>query len=388
MTKRHNRLPLRAATAVGCGVAVLSLAPLSCSGGAPRGGGRFPVVVARAEQRTLPYTIDASGTVEPMHTVAVEAQIGGSLNRVTFREGDEVRAGQVLFEIDPRPYEAALTQALAALSRDSAEATAAAADAERYRTLVAEQSVTTADYEQKRAAAAGLLSTVRADSAAVAVARLHLEYATIRAPISGRTGSLLVHDGNVVRSGGTPLVTINALKPILVRFAVPQQHLSAILRRRGERLPITARPLGADAQARLGALSFVDHHVDSTTGTVLLKGEFANGDGGLWPGEFVAVSLELYVQHDALVIPAQAVMASQAGSAVFVVETGPPPAGPSVSLRQVTVERTVDQWAVIAAGLKPGEEVVTDGQLRLTPGAHVDVRRPAAPSPAETGDAQ
>lgn len=366
----------------------VSLAPLSCSGGAPRGGGRIPVVVARAEQRTLPYTIDASGTVEPLRTAAVESQIGGRLMRVTFREGDAVRAGQVLFEIDPRPYEAALTQALAALSRDSAEAAAAAADAERYRSLIAEQSVTAADYDQKRAAAAALLSTVRADSAAVAVARLNLEYATIRAPISGRTGSLLVHDGNIVRSGGTTLVTINALHPILVRFAVPQQHLPAILRRRGENLPVTARPLGRDAQARVGTLSFVDHHVDSTTGTVLLKGEFANGDGSLWPGEFVAVSLELYLQRDALVIPAQAVMASQTGSAVFVIEPGPPPGGPAASLRPVTVERIVDPWAVIAAGLKAGDEVVTDGQLRLTPGAQVDVRRPAVPSPTETGDAQ
>ena len=307
---------------------------------------------------------------------------------MTFREGEAVRAGQVLFEIDPRPYAAALAQAEAALSRDSAQAANAAADAERYRSLAAEQSVTAADYDQKRAAAAALFSTLRADSAAAAVARLNLEYATIRAPISGRTGSLLVHEGNVVRSGGTTLVTINALDPILVRFAVPQQHLSAILRRRGERLPVTARPLGAGAQARVGTLTFVDHHVDSTTGTVLLKGEFANGDAALWPGEFVAVSLELYLQRDALVIPAQAVMASQTGSAVFVVEAGPPPGDPAVSLRQVTVERTVDQWAVIAAGLKAGEEVVTDGQLRLTPGARVDVRRPAVPSPSERGDAQ
>ncbi|MGH7613849.1 MAG: efflux RND transporter periplasmic adaptor subunit, partial [Gemmatimonadales bacterium] len=215
-------------------------------------------------------------------------------------------------------------------------------------------------------------ATVRADSGALTVARLNLEYATIRAPIAGRTGSLLVREGNLVRANeSATLVTINQLRPIVVRFAVPAAELPELQRRvRGRgRLRVVAIPAHDSATALEGELSFVDNHVDSTTGTVLLKARFPNRDGRLWPGEFVEVTLVLGVQSEAIVIPAEAVLAGQQGSYVFVVE-----ADGTARQRPVTVQRTVDGLAVLEGPLAPGTLVVTDGQLRVTPGARVDVR--------------
>jgi multidrug efflux system membrane fusion protein len=346
-------------------VAVLAACTARPAGGPPR----VPVSVARAELRAIPYEIDATGTVEPLRTVAVASQVGGMLRRVRFSEGDDVAAGQVLFEIDPRPYTAALQQAHANLSRDVVQAANAARDAGRYRELVANKSVTDEDYQQRQAAADALTATVQADSAALTVARLNLEYATIRAPIAGRTGSLLVHEGNLVHAGdGAPLVTINQVRPILVRFAVPATQLPELQSRLGRPLRVVARP-AQDSATVEGALSFVDNHVDSTTGTVLLKGHFPNDDGRLWPGEFVSVTLVLDVQADALVIPAQAVLTAQQGTFVFIVD-------PDGTAKQVpvTVQRTLDSLAVIASGITAGALVVTDGQLRLTPDARVEIR--------------
>ena len=294
------------------------------------------------------------------------------LRRVRFAEGNEVTPGQVLFEIDRRPYEAALQQAEANLSRDVAQAENAARDAERYRVLASDRSVTEEDYQQKQATADALRATVRADSGALTVARLNLEYATIRAPIAGRTGSLLVREGNLVRANEAAiLVTINQLRPIVVRFAVPAAQLPELQRRVGGRRPLRVVAIAVhDSAASLeGELSFVDNHVDSTTGTVLLKARFPNRDGRLWPGEFVDVTLVLGVQSGAIVIPAEAVLAGQQGSYVFVVE-----ADGTARQRPVTVQRTVDGFAVLADLLEAGTIVVTDGQLRVTPGAKVDVR--------------
>jgi multidrug efflux system membrane fusion protein len=269
---------------------------------------------------------------------------------------------------------AALQQAEANLSRDVAQAENAARDAERYRVLARDRSVTEEDYQQKQATADALRATVRADSGALTVALLNLEYATIRAPIAGRTGSLLVREGNLVRANeSATLVTINQLRPIVVRFAVPAAELPELQRRLGGsgggQLRVIAVPAHDSAAALEGELSFVDNHVDSTTGTVLLKARFPNRDGRLWPGEFVDVTLVLGVQAEALVIPAQAVLAGQQGSYVFVVE-----ADGTARQRPVTVQRTVDGLAVLEDPLEPGTIVVTDGQLRVTPGAKVDVR--------------
>ncbi len=320
----------------------------------------------------MPYEIAATGAVEPIRSVNVTSQVSGMLRRVRFAEGDEVTQGQILLEIDRRPYLAALQQAEANLSRDLAQAENAARDAERYRVLARDRSVTEEDYQQKQATADALRATVRADSGALTVARLNLEYATIRAPIAGRTGSLLVREGNLVRANeSATLVTINQLRPIVVRFAVPAAELPELQRRLGGRgqLRVVAVPAHDSAAALEGELSFVDNHVDSTTGTVLLKARFPNRDGRLWPGEFVDVTLVLGVQSEAMVIPAQAVLAGQQGSYVFVVE-----ADGTARQRPVTVQRTVDGLAVLADPLAPGTIVVTDGQLRVTPGAKVDVR--------------
>ena len=353
------------------GLGLLAIgAAAGCKARATSGPPKVSVSVARVERRSVPYEIGATGTVEPMRTVAVTSQVGGLLQRVRFAEGDEVRPGQVLFEVDPRPFLAAVEQAEANLSRDVAQAENAVRDAERYRALVVDQSVTQQDYQQKEAAAVALVATVRADSAALRIARLNLENATIRAPIPGRTGSLLVHEGNLVRAGDpNPLVTINQLRPILVRFAVPEAQLPDVQRHRGAALRVVANPSRDSTSGLEGRLAFVDNHVDSATGTVLLKGRFPNEGGLLWPGEFIGVTLILGVQADATVVPSQAVLTSQQGTYVYVVA----PDG-RVQQRPVTVQRVMDTLSVIAAGIDPGMLVVTDGQLRLTPEARVEIR--------------
>jgi len=350
--------------------ALVMSALLGCSRKGAGGASRVPVTVAHAEQRPVPFEIPATGTAEPVQTVSVQSQVTGVLTHVTFHEGDDVTAGQVLFEIDPRPFQAALDGARAMLARDQAQAQAAQLDAQRYGQLVKQDYVTQSDYETKRAAADGLQATVRADSAAVANAALNLEWATIRAPIAGRTGRLLVREGNLVRANNPdPLVIINQIHPILVRFAVPEQHLAGIQRYHRNRLPVLVSPSKTDTVFTEGVLSFVDNSVDTTTGTVLLKGEFPNRDNALWPGEFLTVRLQLYVEDSAVVVPSQAVMTGQQGTYLFVVNQD----GTARS-QPVTVDRTAGAYTVIAQGVRAGEEVVTDGQLRLVSGAPVEVK--------------
>src|SRR5438132_1999256 len=358
-------------------VAALSLVlALGCSRKGAAGANRVPVTVAHAEQRAVPFEIPATGTAEPVQTVSVQAQVTGVLTHVTFHEGDDVTAGQVLFEIDPRPFQAALDQARAVLARDEAQHQAAQLDAQRYGQLVKQDYVTQSDYETKRAAADGLQATVRADSAAVANAALNLDWATIRAPIAGRTGRLLLREGNLVRANNPdPLVIINQIHPILVRFAVPEQHLASIQRYHRNRLPVLVSPSKTDTVFTEGVLSFVDNNVDTTTGTVLLKGEFPNRDNALWPGEFLSVRLQLYVDSSALVVPSQAVMTGQQGTYVFVLNQD----GTARS-QPVTVQRTAGAYAVISQGVQAGDEVVTAGQVRLVSGAPVEVKGVADPA--------
>src|SRR6266567_44117 len=352
-------------------VAALSLfVALGCSKKGGGGASRVPVTVARAEQRPVPYELSGTGTVEPRQTASVQAQVTGILTRVAFHEGDDVAAGQLLFQIDPRPFQSMLEQAQAMLARDQAQAQNAAADAARYAELVKQDYVTKSDYDAKKAAAEALQAAVRADSAAVANAQLNLEWAAIRAPIAGRTGRLLVREGNLVRANSPdPLVVINQIHPILVRFAVPQKHLGDIQRYRQNRLPVLVSPSKTDTAASEGLLTFVDNAVDTTTGTVLLKAEFANRSNALWPGEFVNVRLQLYIEDNAVLVPAQAVMTGQQGTYLFVLNQD----GTARS-QPVTVERAAGAYAVIAQGVAPGDEVVTDGQLRLVSGAPVEVK--------------
>ena len=349
--------------------AIVLLAGLAACG-SQRGGAapKVPVSVARVERRSVPYELGANGTVEPLRSVDVRPQVNGTILHVQFTEGDEVAAGQVLFEIDPRPYSAALQQAEGKLLGDLTQAASAAREAARYRQLAATNTVTQEDYEQKQAAADATPGMVRSDSAAATIARLNLEYATVRAPIGGRTGRILLHEGNLVRAGTDALVSIIQLRPILVRFSVPAVNLPALRQRAGQALTVLALPARDSATAVQGVLSFVDNQVDTATGSVLLKGRFTNRDGTLWPGEFVSVTLVLGTQPDAIVIPSQAVLQGQQGTYVFVVNNDG-----TASTQPVTVERTLDSLTIVA-GLPTGALVVTDGQLRLTPNAKVDIR--------------
>jgi multidrug efflux system membrane fusion protein len=337
-----------------------------------------PVTVAAAERRSVPFELTAPGTVEPIQTVAVQPQVSGMIQRIAFTEGQEVQKGQVLFQIDPRPFQAALAQARAAFERDSAQAANAEQDVRRYAALAGKEYVTAQQYDQARTTAAAAAATVSGSLAAVEQARLNLQYATIRAPIAGLTGSLRVREGNLVRtSDATSLVTINQIRPILVRFAVPAANLALILRYRARNPLVRAEPVGGGTVSE-GTLSFVDNAVDTSTGTVLLKASFPNRDGTLWPGEFVNARLRLYEDENVLVVPASAVVNGQQGSFVFVVQPDS-----TAKTFPVTVGRTSDTLAVLAGGIEPGDRVVVDGQLRLRSGSKVQIKNPGTTARAE-----
>ena len=344
----------------------------ACTENEPAPAPPVPVTVATAERRTVPFELPATGTVEPLQTVAVQAQVSGQIRRVAFKEGDEVKQGQVLFELDSRPYRAALGQAAAILSRDSAQAANAAEEARRYEALVEKEYVTSQQYDQVRTNAAATRATLEGSRAAVDQARLNLQYATIRAPISGRTGSLLIREGNLVRANAMePLVKINRLRPILVRFAVPANNLPLIQAHLAKKLVVRAEPSGGGDPSE-GTLSFVDNAVDTTTGTILLKGSFPNDDGSLWPGGFVNVRLQLYIEQDALVIPAAAVVSGQQGNFVFVIQPDS-----TAATKAVTVNRTAGDFAIVSGDVQPGDRVVVDGQLRLRQGSKVQIKAAA-----------
>jgi len=335
-----------------------------------------PVQVASVTQISAPLTVGANGVVEPLQTVAVQAQVGGTLEEVGFSEGEDVQQGQILFKIDPRPFEAALRQAQAALARDEAQAQSAQRDAERYKALVEKDYVTKSQADQAVSQAASLRATVVADSAAVDNAKLSLGYTTIRAPISGRTGRLLVRRGNLVRPNADPLVVINQLRPILVRFPVVQHDFPA-LQRRNAQGTVTVRVSTADSGRvnEAGSLAFLDNAVDSLTGTVTAKARFANQSNGLWPGEYVHVTVELSVQPNAIAVPTRAVLSGQDGNYVYVIG-----GDKTAKVRPIAVGRPVGEMTTVENGLAAGEQVVIDGQSRLTPNAKVEVKSAAPPA--------
>jgi multidrug efflux system membrane fusion protein len=351
----------------------------ACATQAPQKAPPVPVEVAAVTTIAAPLTIGANGVVEPLQTVAVQAQVSGTLDAVNFREGDDVQAGQVLFRIDPRPYEATLRQVEATLARDEAVAQNAQRDAERYKALVEKDYVTKSQADQAASTATSAQATVIADRAAVDNARLNVSYTTIKAPISGRTGRLLVLQGNLVRANSDPLVVINQLRPILVRFPVAQHDFPA-LQRRNARGPVSVRVIAADSTKvdEAGTLAFLDNAVDSLTGTVTAKARFQNQGNGLWPGEYVRVNVELEVQANAIAVPTRAVLTGQQGYYVFVIG-----ADRVAKVRPVSVGRVVGELTTIDKGLAAGEQVVVDGQSRLTPNAQVDVK--AAPKAASGG---
>lgn len=330
-----------------------------------------PVRTATVAKISAPVTIVANGVVEPVQTVAIQAQVGGTLDEVAFHEGDDVQAGQLLFRIDPRPFEAALRQAEAALARDEAQAQNAQRDADRYKALVEKDYVTKSQADQAAAAATAAQATTQSSRAAVDNAKLNLNYTTIRAPIGGRTGRLLVRQGNVVRPNSDGLVVINQLRPIRVRFPVLQRDFPALQRRsaRGN-VPVRVATSDSGRVDETGSLAFLDNAVDSLTGSVTAKAVFDNRSNGLWPGEYVQVTVQLDVQPGAISVPTRAVLSGQQGNYVFVIG-----ADKVAKVRQITVGRSLGDVTTIDKGVDVGEQVVIDGQSRLTPNAKVDVKQ-------------
>ncbi len=413
----HNHIH-RALAAV-----ALSLLIASCSGPGPGGsgspaaggpgrggrgaGGAVPVVTARVERKAMPVTVPAVGTVESLSTVQLRSQVTGQLSTIHFTEGQEVKKGDPLFTLDQRPFRAAVQQAEAVLARDTATYKNAQGQASRAQNLFERGLIPREQFDTAQAGSAALAATIEADKAAVETARVNLQYTEIKSPVDGRTGALNVHVGDLVRGSDTaPLVVINQMAPIYVSFALPGRLLNDV-RRFQARKPLTliavapsgtaegqpaatptaapggpaagqARPDGADATGAAGSasgvvergtLAFIDNTVDPTTGTIRLKGTFPNRDRQLWPGAFVQVTLDLTTESDALVVPAVAVQASQDGQYVYVVKPDK-----TVEMRPVTTQRQQGDEIVITKGVTAGEVVVTDGHLRLTPGARVSER--------------
>ena len=358
--------------------------------------GVVPVVVGTVSTRNVPMEIQVIGNVEAYSTINVIAQVSGQLIQAGFNEGDYVKKNDLLFKIDPRPYEAAiqqaqanierdkamLAQAEANLSRDMAQEKYAKSNAGRYKELVTEGIVSKDQSEQiesnadaiaqavaaDRAAIQSAKANIGASNAALETAKVNLSYTTITSPIDGRTGNLTVKQGNVVTANVTNLISINEVEPIYVTFAIPENHLSEVkaVMAQGQQLEVFATPQGDDSVKAEGRLTFIDNNVDTTTGTIKLKGTFNNKDRKLWPGEFVRVTLRLSTQANAMVVPNQAVQTGQNGPFVYVVK-----ADQTVEPRPVVTGARVDQDLVVNKGLTVGEMIVLEGQLRLAPGMKV-----------------
>ena len=346
--------------ASGCSKEQAALVPRSAA---------IPVTVSKVTQRAMPVQLTAIGNVGG-YTVSVEAQVAGELLDVHFKEGDFVHKDQLLFTIDPRPYEAALAHAQATLLRDKAVAANRRAQAQRISKLLADGVVSPSDADSSTSAAASAEATVAADEALLKTAQLNLEYCKIYSPMDGRTGAVLIKPGNLVKVADVPIVVIKRLSPIPVDFSVPQEYLPAIKKN------LAARPLRVEATVPnslsrpvVGKLVFVENAVDATTGTIRLRALFENSSNTLWPGLYVDTVMTLAEQSNATVIPSQAITAGQQGSFVYVVQ-----ADGTVAPQGVVSSRSVEGQAVIDKGLKPGDTVVTDGQVRLVPGAKVQIK--------------
>lgn len=354
--------------------ALLSLLLLAgCSDGekkasAPAGGKPpVPVRLGTVERHNVPVELQAFGSVEAKASVPVKARVAGQVRQVHFREGQEVARGELLFTIDPQPFELALQQAEAALARDLAQQRTVRDKAERYRQLLAQGFISRQEHDQVQGDAAALDAVLRLDRAAVDSARLQLDYCRIRSPLAGRTGSQLVHPGALVKANeGEALVVIHQLAPISVSFTVPEPQLATLRQAlAARRLEVAASIDGDGAPPEHGTLDFIDNAVDAATGTIRLKATFANTERRLWPGQFVRVGLTVANLENALTVPAAAVQTGQKGPYLFVVVDG------SAELRPVQTGPTWQGMTVISEGVKAGDTVVTDGQMRLYPGARV-----------------
>lgn len=353
-----------------CLIALLLCAGCTIKKEKPKAKPPVPVKVAQALQKDLPVQVKAIGNIEAFTSVAIKSQVSGQIARIHFAEGSAVEKGAVLISIDPEPFQANLSQFEAALAKDLAQERFARAQAERYAGLLKDGVVTRDQYESLRANAESLAAAVVADRAAIKSARIQLDYCTIRSPISGRTGTVDLQTGNLVKANDLPIVTINQLSPIYVTFSLPEKRLGEIKRAMATgQLKIEAFVPNEPGSSETGIISFMDNAVNSATGTIKIKGTFANKGHKLWPGQFTDVLITLASRQRAIVVPTQAIQTGQEVEFVYVVKPDN-----SVEMRPVTASVAVGEEMVIDKGLAAGETVVIDGQLRLTPGAVVDVK--------------
>ena len=348
-------------------------------GGRFAGGGPMPVVTARATTGDMPITLIGLGTVTPLATVTVQSQISGQIMHIFFKEGQTVKAGDPLVQIDPRPYQVALEQAQGALARDKALLANARVDLDRYQTLFAQDSIAEQQLATQKSLVAQYQGAVLTDQGQIDAAKLNLTYAHIVSPIDGRVGLQQVNVGNYVTPAEpNGLVVVTQLKPISVVFTLPEDEIPPLLRQMhgGAALPVTAWDRSNTHQLASGTLQSIDSQIDTTTGTIRLKALFANDDEGLYPQQFVNVVLLLDTLHGATLIPQAGVQRGAPGTYVYVVN-----ADQTVSVRQVTVGPGDASSITITAGLKPGDTVVVDGADRLKDGAKVLVRQGGAARP-------
>ncbi|HEY2951893.1 MAG TPA: efflux RND transporter periplasmic adaptor subunit [Verrucomicrobiae bacterium] len=389
-TRRPGSTPDLHELALALGLLLAATASLStgCSRGqekaTPAGGKGMPVAVtvAVALQKDVPIELQAIGAVHAYASVSVKPRVDGQLGQVGFKQGDDVKQGDLIFQIEPRAFEVALKQAEAVLARDVASLQNAEADMRRTDELANTKAVSASVVDVNRAKVASLRATVEADKAAVEIATVQLSYCSIHSPINGRAGLLLVDVGNVIKNNDTILAVINQTRPIYADFAVPQQSLQEVREAMaGHKLRVEATLSKSAKHRAVGELEVVNNQVDTTTGTVLLRAVFQNEDELLWPGQFLNLALTLGELNGATVVPSAAVQSSQSGEFVFVVKSDE-----TVEKRPVTLGPVRGAETVIQTGVKPGETVVTDGQLRLVPGSKVKAKsRESAPQgkPAE-----
>jgi membrane fusion protein, multidrug efflux system len=342
------------------------------------------VVAGVAEDAPTPIQVSAIGTVQSIASVIIKSRVDGQIADVHFEEGQDVKEGDLLFTLDNRAFQAQLAQAEAILQRDRAQLERAQLELKRQTELAGRGVASAQKLEDAQMAEKVLQAAIRANEAAVENARITLSYTTIRSPITGRTGSINLKRGNVVKSNDTttnavPLVTITQLRPIYVSFTIPERHLPDIRAADSERLPVAVTMPNAPDKPITGTLTFIDNQVDAATGTIPLKATFANDDIRLWPGQFVNVNLTLSIQAHAIVVPSPAIQIGQNGPYVFVIKDDS-----TVELRLVRIDRTVGDKTVVASGLNAGERVVVDGQLRLNNGTRVTIARPEGAQPKAT----
>jgi multidrug efflux system membrane fusion protein len=359
-------------TIVGCGKGETKVAA--------QGPTSVPVTIAIAEKKDMPVSVRSIGNVQAYQAVSIKSQINSQITEVHFKQGQDVKEGDLLFDLDRRQLEADLRRAQNSLLRDDAQAKNNRVQAERYAKLLKEGVVAQQQYDLAVSTAEASDAGVAADKDAVEYAKVQLQYTKIYAPISGRTGDLMVDLGNLVKANDVPLVTINQITPIYVNFSIPEQQLSDLKRYSNEgSLHVQAVIAGQADKPIEGKLSFIDNSVDANTGTIKVKGTFTNPDRRLWPGQFVDVVLTLTTQPNAIVIPSQAVQTGQQGQFVFVIKPDN-----TADMRPVTVKRTVGPESVIETGLQAGDRVVIDGQIRLIKGSKVEIKtanqQPVAPA--------